>query len=171
MGRGRRRGAAAAQNAVGPAQSPTDGPAPPVAPAVVTRDESGRARVRAIPLSEPLRVDGRLDEAVYRDVPSVSDFVQQVPRERAPATERTEAWVMFDSSTLYISARCWDSAPPRQWIANELRRDTNQLRQNDTFGVILDTFHDRRNGFLFYTNPLGARAEQAVTDEGTLNPD
>src|SRR5204863_5561475 len=50
-------------------------------------------------------------------------------------------------------------------------RDTNQLRQNDTFGVIFDTFHDRRNGFLFYTNPLGARADQAVTDEGNLNVD
>ena len=46
-----------------------------------------------------------------------------------------------------------------------------QLRQNDAFGVILDTFYDRRNGFLFYTNPLGARADQAVTDEGNLNPD
>ena len=52
-----------------------------------------------------------------------------------------------------------------------MRRDTNQLRQNDTFGVILDTFYDRRNGFLFYTNPLGARADQAVTDEGNLNVD
>ncbi|MGE3424936.1 MAG: DUF5916 domain-containing protein, partial [Dehalococcoidia bacterium] len=73
--------------------------------------------------------------------------------------------------TLYVSARCWDSAPPERWVANELRRDTNQLRQNDTFGVIVDTFHDRRNGFLFYTNPLGARADQAVTDEGNLNVD
>ena len=102
---------------------------------------------------------------------SISDFVQQVPREGAPATERTESWVLFDRDTLYISARCWDTAPPEQWVANELRRDTNQLRQNDTFGVILDTFYDRRNGFLFYTNPLGARADQAVTDEGNLNPD
>ena len=78
---------------------------------------------------------------------------------------------MFDQDTLYIAARCWDTAPPERWVANELRRDTNQLRQNDTFGVILDTFYDRRNGFLFYTNPLGARADQAVTDEGNLNPD
>jgi hypothetical protein len=64
--------------------------------------------VRAISLTEPIRLDGRLDEAVYHDVPSVSDFVQQVPRERPPAAEKTEVWVMFDSSTLYISARCWD---------------------------------------------------------------
>ncbi|MEQ1727886.1 MAG: DUF5916 domain-containing protein [Vicinamibacterales bacterium] len=108
---------------------------------------------------------------MYRSVASVSDFVQQVPREGAAATERTESWVLFDRDTLYISARCWDTAPPERWVANELRRDTNQLRQNDAFGVILDTFYDRRNGYLFYTNPLGARADQAVTDEGNLNPD
>jgi hypothetical protein len=156
------------------AQSPPatiDGPPPPLAPEVVSRDDAGRATVRAIALSEPLHLDGKLDENVYYTVPGVSDFVQQVPREGAPATERTESWVMFDRDTLYIAARCWDTAPPERWVANELRRDTNQLRQNDTFGVILDTFYDRRNGFLFYTNPLGARADQAVTDEGNLNVD
>jgi len=148
-----------------------DGPPAPVAPAVVQRDAAGRATVRAIKLSAPLTVDGRLDEEVYATNGSVSDFIQQVPREGAPATERTESWVLFDRDTLYIAARCWDTAPPEKWVANELRRDTNQLRQNDTFGVILDTFYDRRNGYLFYTNPLGARADQAVTDEGNLNAD
>src|SRR3954447_13710523 len=131
------------------AQLPIDGPQAPVAPSVVTRDSDGHATVRAIRLTVPLVLDGRLDEEVYRAESSVSDFVQQVPREGAPATERTEAWVMFDGANIYVAARCWDSEPPEHWIANELRRDTSQLRQNDTFGVIFDTFHDRRNGFLF----------------------
>ena len=148
-----------------------DGPPAPIAPEVVNRDSDGRATIRAIRLTAALNFDGRLDDEVYAATASVSDFVQQVPREGAAATERTEAWVMFDDDTLYIAARCWDTAPPDKWVANELRRDTNQLRQNDTFGVILDTFYDRRNGYLFYTNPLGARADQAVTDEGNLNPD
>ena len=69
-----------------------------------------------------------LDEDVYAQMPGVSDFVQQVPREGAPATERTEAWVMFDDDHIHVACRCWDSAPPERWIANELRRDTNQLR-------------------------------------------
>ena len=146
-------------------------PPPPVAPATVSRDGAGHATVRAVRLDQPLRLDGALDESVYHDSPSISDFIQQVPREGAAATERTEAWVMFDAAHLYVGARCWDSAPPDKWVANEYRRDTNQLRQNDTFGIVLDTFHDRRNGFLFYTNPLGARADQAITDEGNLNPD
>ncbi len=33
---------------------------------------------------------------------------------------------------IYVSARAWDSAPESEWVANEMRRDTNQLRQNDT---------------------------------------
>ena len=167
--------ASAAETTPGQAAAPgapvIDGPPPPTAPAVVNRDAAGRATVRAIRLTTPLIVDGRLDDEVYAVTESVSGFIQQVPREGADATERTESWVMFDADTLYISARCWDTAPPEQWVANELRRDTNQLRQNDAFGVILDTFYDRRNGYLFYTNPLGARADQAVTDEGNLNPD
>ncbi len=136
-----------------------------------TAATSGDVTVQAIHLTEPLSLDGRLDEEVYHTVAGATDFIQQVPREGAPATERTEAWVLFDADTIYVSGRCWDSAPPDKWVANELRRDTNQLRQNDTFGVIFDTYHDRRNGFLFYTNPLGARADQAVTDEGNLNVD
>ena len=157
--------------AVSPGAPAIDGPPPPLAPATVSRDAAGRATVRAIRLDEPLQMDGKLDESVYRQMQPAGDFVQQVPREGAPATERTETWVMFDGSNIYVAARCWDTAPPEQWIANELRRDTTQLRQNDTFGVIFDTFHDRRNGYLFYTNPLGARADQAVTDEGNLNVD
>ena len=156
---------------VSPGAPVIDGPPPPLAPTTVSRDAAGRATVRAIRLDEPLQMDGKLDESVYQQMQSAGDFVQQVPREGAPATERTETWVMFDGSNIYVAARCWDTAPPERWIANELRRDTTQLRQNDTFGVIFDTFHDRRNGYLFYTNPLGARADQAVTDEGNLNVD
>ena len=148
-----------------------DGPPPPVAPAVMSRDADGRTTVRAIRLDGGIRLDGVLDEEVYRSVPPITDFLQQVPVEGAPATERTEAWIMFDEENVYVSARVHDSAPASEWVANEMRRDTIQLRQNDTFSVFFDTFYDRRNGFNFYTNPLGARADQQFTNEGNPNND
>ena len=148
-----------------------DGPPPPVPPDVVARDEAGRATVRAVRLTEGIRVDGRLDEEVYQLVPPVDGFIQQVPDEGAPASEPTEAWVMFDDTNLYVACRCYDSAPESEWVSNDMRRDTAQLRQNDTFAVILDTFYDRRNGVAFYTNPLGARADFAITNEGNPNSD
>ena len=148
-----------------------DGPGAPVPPAVMNRDEEGRVTVRAVRLAAALELDGVLDEAVYGTVPAVTGFTQLVPDAGAPATERTEAWVLFDEENVYVSARVWDSAPESEWVANEMRRDTNQLRQNDTFAVLFDTFYDRRNGFNFYTNPLGARADAQYINEGNPNID
>ena len=151
--------------------APLNVPPAPVPPAVISRDAAGHATVRAIHLTEPLRLDGVLDEAVYQTVPAFGDLIQVAPKNGALASERTEVWVMFDSNYIYVTARCWDSAPPSQWVANEMRRDTNQLRQNDIFGVGFDTFYDRRNGYNFYANPLGARADTYITDESNPNQD
>ncbi len=148
-----------------------DGPPAPVAPSVISRDAEGRATIRAVRVSEAPQLDGRLDESIYETIPAITGFIQQAPDEGAPATEKTEAWITFDESNLYVAGRIWDSAPEGQWVANELRRDTRQLRQNDTFAVVLDTFYDRRNGVSFYTNPLGAIADFALTNEGNPNSD
>ena len=146
-------------------------PPAPTAPEVIVRGENGRVVIRATKLTQPLSIDGVLDEAFYRDTPPITGFIQTVPREGAESTEKTEAWVSYDDKFFYVTCRCWESAPPEQWTANEYRRDTAQLRQNDIFGALLDTFHDRRNGFHFYANPLGARADQVVSNEGNPNSD
>ena len=148
-----------------------DGPPAPVAPEVMARDEDGGATVRAIRLDGGLRLDGVLDEPVYETVPPITGLIQQLPDPGAPATERTDAWILFDETNVYVSARVWDSAPESQWIANEMRRDTRQFRQNDTFTAFFDTFYDRRNGFNFSTNPLGARSDAQFTNEGNPNSD
>ncbi|MCY3844550.1 MAG: DUF5916 domain-containing protein [Acidobacteria bacterium] len=149
---------------------PIDDPPPPIPPAVVTRD-GGRATVRAIRLQTGLRVDGRLDEPVYRQVAPVSDFIQQLPDEGAPATERTDAWVMFDDENFYVAGRCWDSAPPSEWAATDRQRDSRTMLNNDLFGFLIDTFYDRRNALLFYANPLGGFVDQQITNEGNPNRD
>ena len=146
-------------------------PPAPVAPAVITRNEAKQATVRAVKLAEPLRIDGRLDEAIYSATLPITDFIQTLPRNGEEPTEKTEAWVMFDAQHFYVSARVWDSAPPNQWIANEMRRDANQVRQNDHFGFMIDTFHDRRNGYVFYSNPVGGRIDLSEADEGNSNAD
>ena len=148
-----------------------DGPPPPLPPDVIRRDDQGNATIRAVEWPEGIRLDGQLDENAYFTVPAITGFIQQSPDEGAPATEETEAWILFDDDNIYVAARVWDSAPPSQWVANEMRRDTRQLRQNDTFAVILDTFYDRRNGVAFYTNPLGAIADFQITNEGNPNSD
>jgi hypothetical protein len=152
------------------AQSAPDGPEPPVAPATVARAEDGRVALRAVRLDGPLQIDGRLDEAVYTTVPAVSDLRQQDPQEGALATEKTEFWVFFDRERLYVSLRCWESDMAGM-VANEMRRDHNNIFQNDHVAFLLDTFHDRRNGVEFAINAIGGRWDGQISNESQINAD
>ena len=147
----------------------TDGRPIPVAPEVIARNEAGVA-VRATRISTPLVIDGQLDESVYTQVKPITEFVQQDPHEGAPVSERTEAWVLYDDRNIYVACRCLDEHPDRM-VANEMRRDSTNLRQNDNFAVELDTFHDKRNGFLFYVTPVGGMWDSLTTDERSNNGD
>ena len=151
-----------------------DGPPAPVPPEVISRDESGRATIRASVLTAPLRIDGQLDEAVYTSVLSMSDFIQQDPQEGSAATEKTEVWLLFDRDQIYVSVRCWESHP-EQLVATEMRRDNSTVfAGSDNIGFILDTFYDRRNSDFFTVNPIGGRSDGQVTNEvlynGAWNP-
>ena len=165
-------GGAGRPSAAGFAAAPTliHGPPPPLPPEVAARDDLGRLTMRAVRLAAPLRLDGRLDELVYREVPPVTGFIQQEPVEGEPAADQTEVWVTFDDDTLYVSARCWSAAPDRI-VANEMRRDSWGMYGNDTVSVVLDTFYDRRNAFAFTTNAIGGLFDALVTDERSQNLD
>ena len=147
---------------------PEFSPPAPLAPEVISRDAGGRITVRATRLVEPIVLDGKLDDPVYSRVKSIAGFIQQEPHEGEPATEETEAWIFFDDRNFYLSVRCWDSHPERI-IANEMRRDHPNIFRNDNIVLTLDTDYDRRNGFYFATNPLGALRDQSVGDEGQNN--
>ena len=149
----------------GTARVVADAAPTPVAPEVISRDEQGRVTVRASRLAERLVIDGRLDEDVYRTVRPFGGFIQQEPSEGQPSSVKTDVWVFYDEHTVFISARCWQDAS-MPLVANELRRDGPNQFDNDNFAVILDTFRDRRNGFMFQTNPLGSVNDQLMTDEG-----
>ena len=95
----------------------------PVPPAVATQDDSGRVSLRAVRLDRPLEIDGQLDEPIYSARPPIDHFVQQVPKEGAPASEKTEAWIFFDDDELLFlrtvprqsaRAHCRQRAPSRQ---------------------------------------------------------
>ena len=146
-------------------------PPPPVEPAVISRDRAGRATVRAVRLTGALRLDGLLDERIYQTVPPFGDFIQTEPEAGAGATERTEAWVLFDDENVYVSARAWDSAPESRWVSNEMRRDSRAVLQNETVSFFFDTFYDRRNGVAFSITPIGGRMDGQTTNEGNYNGD
>ena len=140
-----------------------------VTPAMARAEDPEPITVRAYRLMQPLVFDGKLDDAVYHDVGPAPAFRQQEPAIGELATEQTEMWVFFDDRNVYVSARMHDSAPDRM-IADEMRRDAS-IYNNEHFVVVFDTFHDRRTGFFFQTNPLGAVRDALIVDENNANYD
>ena len=112
----------------------------------------------------PPAIDGRLDDAVWLQAPPMASFFQREPVEGAPPSERTQVRILFDDDHLYIALHCFDSQPGRL-VANHMRRDAD-LEENDNVQIILDPYNDRRGGFFFSINPLGARQDLLLTDEG-----
>jgi hypothetical protein len=133
---------------------------PGVAPAQPSRE---RPSIQATRIDEAPRIDGTLDEAVWQLAPAIDQFTQQEPAEGQPASDRTEVRILYDSAHLYVGVRAFASEPI---VATEMRRDADRLFDEDNFQIILDTFHDSRNGYMFLTTPLGAKLEQQIFDEG-----
>jgi hypothetical protein len=131
---------------------------------VASRDEAGHVTIRAIRLTEPVNLDGRLDERLYHDTAAVTDFVQQEPLEGRPATDKTEVWVAYDDEAIYVGARLWESDPSRR-VTSDMRRDAANLYNNDHFAILLDTFYDRRNGYAFFANAQGGISDLEITNE------
>ncbi len=124
----------------------------------------GRRQVTALRLVGTITVDGVLDDETWAKATPATGFVQADPREGEPATEATEVRIAFDDDYLYIGAECHDS-DPTGIVVNEIRKDFAG-REQDTFEVLLDTFADRRNGFVFSTNAEGAKADTQIANEG-----
>src|SRR5688572_10323957 len=175
--------AAAGQSAAAPGQSASPaagasgdvpillGPPPPVAPAVVNRDGNGGTTIRATRLDAPLRIDGALDENLYRTVEPVSGLIQIEPTPGAPEMEKTEFWISFDDTNIYYSVRNWDS-DVENLIATEMRRDNNTIfAGNDVIAVMFDTFYDRRNGYAFNVNAIGGRQDGQISNNRQFSAD
>ncbi len=122
------------------------------------------------PVAQAMRVgkgpvlDGRLDDSVWTRAPVLSAFQQHEPFDGSPASERTEVRILFDDAALYIGARLHDS-DPAGIVRGEIRRDAN-LKEQDAFIILLDTYLDRQNGFVFGTTPAGIEHDGQVTKEG-----
>ena len=133
-------------------------------PRATPRPSPAPRAVDAVHASHAPVIDGALDDPVWATAPAVSGFVQAEPHEGAPATERTEVRVAYDGDNIYIAAYLHDRDPSGV-IVNDIRKDFDETAQDD-FEVLLDTFDDRRNGYIFITNAEGAKADRQVANEG-----
>jgi hypothetical protein len=119
-----------------------------------------------LPKEQAPKIDGRLDDAVWVLAPAQANFVQREPLAGTPISERTEFRVLYDERKIYFALWAYDS-DPKGIRASEYKRDSG-LAKGDQMRIVIDTFHDRRNGFYFATNPLGAKKDAQYTDNARV---
>ncbi len=109
-------------------------------------------KVKAVRLTEPISLDGKLTEKVWKDENAVTEFIQRDPVEGAKATEMTVIDVGFDDEAIYIGARMYDSQP-NLIEARLVRKDV--LITSDQLMFYVDPYHDKRTGYYFGVNAAG----------------
>lgn len=129
-----------------------------------TPDTLARPTLQATRTSAEIRVDGRLNEDAWQQAPVATDFVQSRPNPGKPASERTEARVLYDERAVYVAMRMYDRPDS---IAAQLTRRDGVGGYSDWAQVVLDSYFDRRTSFSFGVNPRGVKLDgQQFNDTG-----
>ncbi len=128
-------------------------PPKPAAPALEVR-----------PTAAPVRVDGVLDEAVWASAARMDILYEWLRERTSPAPVKSQCFITYDPSTLYIAFRC-DDPEPSGIRAHLMDRDAIEtFIQDDHVSFMLDTFNDERRAFQFRINPLGVQADAVFSE-------
>ncbi len=140
---------------------------------------AGELEVRAPRLEDPeIRINGMLDEDAWAGAAVLAGFTQFNPVEGEPAEEPTEVLILYTSDAIYFGIQAFDSRP--DLIPAILAPRDRGIFGDDWVRLMIDTFNDERQAYLFYVNPLGLQADglwiEGLRREGDrppvdLNPD
>ena len=138
----------------------------PQSPPPQRRADPSPAAVKSIAATraaQPPVIDGRDDDAVWRDAPPITEFQEWRPSEGGAPKLPTEAKVAYDAGNLYVFVRCFDPHPD-SIITVLARRD--YFTPSDMVWLFLDSYHDRRTGFEFGVNPSGVKLDAQIYNDG-----
>ncbi len=144
--------------------TPVIAAAQPAAGGVNTAAASANVAAASRAPEAPMLDGDVLGDPAWAQATPITGFTQEQPNEGQPVSERTEVRVIFTNDTLYIGAVMYDS-DPSGIIVSDARRDA-PMDDTDSFQMIVDTYRDRQNGFVFGTNPAGIEYDAQVTNEG-----
>src|SRR5215204_413670 len=93
----------------------------------------------------------------------VTNFTQRVPENDAPSSQRTDVYLGYDARNLYVVFVAHDD-DPESVRANLAPREN--IENDDSVGLLIDTFDDQRTGYGFRSSPLGVQWDGRWTEVG-----
>ena len=122
--------------------------------------------VNALRTEGKILVDGDLAEKDWERAEKAAEFFRAQPVRGVRAQLKTEAMVLFDDTALYIGFRCFE--PDMTRLRETLTRRDSRIWEDDAVEVVLDTYDDDRNGYIFGVNTLGTQMDQHVSNESVF---
>ncbi len=114
-------------------------------------------RIKATYVEKGPRIDGDLSDVVWQKAEVFRDFKMVEPETGVLPSEKTEIRVLYDRKNIYFGIMCYDDEP-NKISANSMKTD-ERGRSNDIIRILLDTFQDKRNAYIFFVNPKGGRSD------------
>ena len=127
-----------------------------------------RRQIVAVRVKTPPKIDGVLNDAVWEKTQPSEGFIQTNPKRGEPMNQQTSIRVLYDDDNIYFGFQCYDTEPEKV-VGTEMRRDYEIWEADDHVGFVLDTYHDLRTAYYFSTNPVGAKVDSRVTDNGNFH--
>lgn len=123
----------------------------------------GRPSITAVRTDESIKIDGVLDEAIWESISPITEFVQRLPQDGADPSENSQMQIAYNDQYLYFGFIFYDSEPEK--VRATILNRGGWIHRDDKLEIALDTYHDKRNAYLFEMNPLGTQDDALITDE------
>ncbi|MBU4254544.1 MAG: carbohydrate binding family 9 domain-containing protein, partial [Acidobacteria bacterium] len=129
------------------------------------KDQSTPTPAINIPfLSHPPKIDGKFDNPLWdTEALQITDFVQFTPKEKGEPSQRTVAWIGYDTKNLYLAIRAYDTEPDKLRYCVTTR---DNCMEDDWVFLSLDTFNEKRRSYFLILNPLGIQMDMLRLEEG-----
>ncbi len=128
---------------------------PPTAP-TSKANAAPKRQLQAVRITQPIKLDGQLDEAQWQEAPAATDFIQNRPNPGPHEKNKTEVRVLYDDAALYVGAVMHESSADS--IMRELTA-RDDLGNTDFIAIFLDTYNDKLNGYSFFITPGGVQLD------------
>ena len=107
-------------------------------------------------------IDGRLSEAVWKQAAVLTGFSQFSPQDGIPAADSTQVFLWYSPNALYVGIRAFE----QHGAVHATLADRDKISADDNVQILLGTFHDQRQAYVFAVNPLGVQMDGTLVESG-----
>jgi hypothetical protein len=116
----------------------------------------------AFRITESPKIDGIINEDIWKNNAPVTDFIQYEPVYAIYPTQKTSVWIAYDNTAIYVAAFLYDRNPDS--ILHQLGNRDDEDLNADEFGIQFDTYNNQSDAYTFQVSASGVQSDFRIND-------